>query len=685
MLGGCAYANLGFTRFDPHLRLGPKGWERIGDPLRDYPDDGKIFSRDPRCLDAPTGSFWTFRTEPNPRSEVQGRSRDKLIARDVLPATRIIDLSRDSWEAARYKIVEEGLPVSIGYLAEALILLADDACVRLRFTSDSSGEVWQPHPDMLADLNVLRRDASIDIGATIAGAAFLVPGAEPREVIDCLDWSPNDEFLPKILKRIRRAGHGDMGALTNAAIDALTSFLKSRGMLPGEDPALRRMRRRLQDFLPQFDPSEDQLDAMVSVVEEHRPVADRLSKALEQQKVSLERQLTAQLAAEIRGRLEIEEREAAARVEVALKDAAEAEAMQAETLAKAEAARLEIASVEAALTQEIGELQAVLAAAPPSAGARAAAIASAVSAALRDTRPGTTILPSAVPPWAEVRVDVTAPIGAADLVERIEVEAGKAGILKEDLAAFDALLRGGEIVMLLGNGVSATLAAYARTVSAGRITRFALDPSIIGLDDLWRQAASGVPTPLAYSWHLATSHPSACIFLVIEAINAAPFEFWLSSLAAALGHPNRPRNLLIAATVSSTRWTARSASNDVSSVTVPFSLSATPDAIRPALLQAGAATTGRPTTYTTFEDYLPNPKEIIELISELKELELDDSDAVMRALRVYRAARAVYPLEQSVTLALGVAGLSTGKDDRIIGPLAHGLANLRGSMPREKE
>lgn len=686
MLGECAYANLGFTRFEPHLRLGSKGvWNRVVDPSREYPDEGKIFSRDPRALDAPKGSLWTFRVEPNPRSDAGGRSRDKLMAREVWPATRIVDLSRDSWEAARYKIVEEGLPRSIGYLVEALILLADNACVRLCFTSDDTGEVWQPRPEMLPELSVFRWDTSVGSGATIEGASFLVPGTEPKEVIDTLDWSPNDEFLPRVLKRIRRAGHGDMGTLTNAAVDALTSFLKARGMMPGDDPALRRMRRRLQDFLPGFDPNDDQLDAMVTALELHRPVAVRLSEALEQQRLSLEQQLTGELTLEIRARLEAEERFAADRLESALKDAAEAEAMQAEALSRAEAARLEVAAVENSLTHELAELQAALAAAPPGAGARAAAIASTVSAALNGTRPGTTILPSTIPPWAEARVEVAPPVTSVDLASRFETEGRAAGIRQDDLADLDAILRSGEIALLLGGGVSAALSAYARCVSGGRITRFTLDPSIIGLDDLWRQAASGVPTPLAHSWNLASSHPSVCVLLVLDAINAAPLEFWLPSLKEALRSSGRPRNLLVAATASACHWTARIALNDLTRAAVPFSLANPPDFIRAALLRTGSPTTTNATMYASSEGSDSDPKALVELVSHLKEMEVEDSEALMRSFHVQRTAVAVYPPERVLELALNVARLSASMEERVTGSIAHGLTNLRSLLSHDRE
>ena len=142
-----------------------------------------------------------------------------------------------------------------------------------------------------------------------------------------------------------------------------------------------------------------------------------------------------------------------------------------------------------------------------------------------------------------------ASIGADRLRERLDAEADRWGMDATDLIVFDALLRAGELVVLVDQQDRFLLEAYARSVSGGRLRKLVVDPSMIGLDDLWRQAGSGAPTSFAKAWTAACAHPDQTVLLAIESLNVAPLGFWLPVLSAELHGPARPRNLLVTGTL----------------------------------------------------------------------------------------------------------------------------------------
>lgn len=678
VLGECAFARPGFARFDPLLRLGPAGWERVLEAAQDYPDEGKIFCRDPRTFAAAQGSLWVFAVEPNPRFDPASKARDRLMAQSASPATKVIDLSACEWEEARQRVVEAGFPPAFGEFDEAYVLLSGDACVRLRFAADPRDGARRAVADDLSELPVLRCDGAIAAGARVAGVAYLIPGREPQRVLDRVDWSPDEEFLPRTLRRVKRAGFGDAGALTNSAVEALTSFLKSRGAMPGEEPSLRRMRRRLEDFLPRFRPADDHVEAMVAAIEAHRPVSSAMAQALAERRLALEQELRPLVEAELLARLEADHAAAARRVKVASERAAEAEARRTEAEASAAAAQARAAALEGALAEEVSSLREALAAAPACASGRAQAIARSVSAALGGAA-GDEVVPSASPPWARARATAAPAVGLDRIGERLAAEAHRAGVNEADLLALDALLRGGEMVVLLGSGSADALAAYARCVSGGDTVLFGLDPSVIGLDDLWRQPGTGAPTALARAWTVARSTPAATVLLVLAALDATPFEFWLAPFSEVLRSGDRPRNLLVASTVASSRCAGRLPCEEFVRFALPFAASDA-DPTRSALRATGRHRGDAATAYDGSGAPAPDQGAVASFVSNLADTRVDGGPAAARATRAFVSAQATHAGDAATSLALDVAAVASGGEARAGTALALGLDRLRALL-----
>ena len=194
ILARCVHSQSHFTRFEPLLSCVAGQWKEVGDPNLTFPEVGTVFSFDPMTMNAEVGSFWMFETEPSTRY-VPGRGHDKFLARDPRPAMQVIDYSKLTLEKVRYELVEVGIPISRALTAEVIVCLAGDLCVRLSLTPDMATNRRKADVHGLQDAALMRCYPEITSGAMAAGAMFLLPGREPHEIVDYVDWSPDDEFF----------------------------------------------------------------------------------------------------------------------------------------------------------------------------------------------------------------------------------------------------------------------------------------------------------------------------------------------------------------------------------------------------------------------------------------------------------------------------------------------------------
>jgi hypothetical protein len=162
---------------------------------------------------------------------------------------------------------------------------------------------------------------------------------------------------------------------------------------------------------------------------------------------------------------------------------------------------------------------------------------------------GPSLIPPIMPPWGTgLPSGACNEIGYDALAIVIREEAKRHGVDESALRLADIFARAGELVLLCGPQAELTLRAYARCIAAGVYRTMALDPSIIGLDDLWRAPGTQAPSAFAHAWQAAVGAPDCFHILCIRDIDAAPYRLWLASFQSILQSVSRPTNLLLFAT-----------------------------------------------------------------------------------------------------------------------------------------
>jgi len=601
-LGRLRVANHLFAEFEPVAELADGKWIKVQNTLSKFPKQGIVRAKKGDLGQGRvTGGLWVFGCTPS------GMDRHQCLAVEPERAIPIVDLSWKSIADARRQLLEMGVSLPEHQGRQAVVLLHDDTCCVLRFEPHGQLFVARVPVDGIVDL--CKADPAWKSAYPIGNTGFLPTRGIPTiEVVQRVDWSSDRDFLQKILERYRAAVCGYWGLGGKASEPAIRKL--ERALVEGQlnaagtsdwDAIVDRMRGEWADISRAFVAVKE----MGELLLESEPGKRLLEEIVERRREVLAVKIETELRSAIETSLSSSREELAALEREVIKEASRRDDLlkriaaltreQADAGGAVRTARSALQDLRATaeeLRSAVGQLQAqkvaiqagmdetanhhdALAARIESlkttliefqkraqlefeaTGANNESSLQAVAARLESLlgengNRVAPLLPAAMPPWwcptssGDVRQ-----ISNAELEKQLAEEAKCNGVLAEDLRLLDLFARSGEFVLLLGDQAEQTVRAYARAVSGGNIRTHALDPSAIGLDDLWRVPTTGRPTAFALAWHHAQVRSDTAVMLCLRDLDASPFHLWLASLAAALRSPYRPQNLLVVATASS--------------------------------------------------------------------------------------------------------------------------------------
>lgn len=602
MLGRLTHANHIFCQLEPVAELVEGRWAEIDRHAR-LPKNGSVRTTltslaNPR---AQVGSFWVFGTR------TKGPEADP-VATDPVRAMLLIDLSEIPLAEARRKLLETGVTLPDHQSRQVIVLLEDDLFCSLKFVqSEKRPHAWVAR---LQDEAVPLRRAGVrwkdSYKAQGAGLFAPIRGEPDGDTVRVLDWSSDGVFLSRVANRFstavkgftevsgksgaglvrkleRALAGGKIGADESAELHELAERLRgdwsnlSRGLdalatigalllesddgkrLLEETVALRAkdlqadIEQRLQTEIgarlaplkteaEQLVSSNAELSTQKADVEEELRKLRRQSEEAKKSTARAETELDdlRQKARDLRESSDVAQQ----RLNVALEDASKSEASTVLSQALLRDLREELASFASRISDEF-----------ESSGSADSERLSAFARRLQSRLSGdghavSIVLPSASPPWWSGAEVATTSVRINDLRGRLKAEAELHGIVHEDLYLLDGFARSGEPVVISGPQSELAIEAYSRVISGGQVRVQAIDPSVVGIDDLWKSPISGRPTAFAWAWQRAASQAEQTILVCLRSIDASPLSLWASSLSAILRSANRPRNLVVVATTS---------------------------------------------------------------------------------------------------------------------------------------
>ncbi len=599
-LGSCfgrlAEVNHFFARFEPIAMLQDGSWVRLDERKKRFPRNGGV-QVTPGELNGhgSVGGFWFF-----PR-EALGTPDDRSTAERPARAIPVLDLRHLSIVEARKRILKDGVRLPDHQPRQALVFLADGRYGRFKFERAGTSWVARLPADGAVDLRPI--DPAWNVyqhGDEFGYLPFEGETSSPGELID---WTPDREFLSKVLERYRAAvdayfGLGTKGgddpakrlqrALTDARVlgeDARINEASIKRLREGWPAALEALEsiREVGDLLLNSDAGklllqrtvEAKSQSMVAEIEaEARSGLDESLRTRRDQvqglddeirrlraealKLEASRDRIQRAANESDGALravndELAERRraigaASDQLTAAERARSAAEAQAADAAIKESLATERVRDLKVELDRMSLELLDAAEAANLVGDERAADLGRRIAVLLGKSEGETALMPIHSPPWGLPLAGDPVEIDLAELPSRLKHEAHFHGLETSDVLLLDGVLRSGELVMLIGPSTELALSAFSRAAAGGRIRSQVLDPSAIGLDDLWRVPGSHRPTVFAMAWNRALQEPETTILLCLRNLDAAPFKLWLRSLRAALASPARPSNLVMVAT-----------------------------------------------------------------------------------------------------------------------------------------
>ncbi len=572
-------------------------WVSIDEPLIRFPKRGLVRAEPSRLGSfKPKHSLWLFRrkarTEGKYEWEAEGLERAKPL----------VDLSNLSLTEAKRTLLEVGVALPQDQTRHAVVLLPDGAYCDGQFERKGTKWVLKVPPDGCVELRAAddRWRESVPLRD---GMFWPVIGGEHGVSVGKVDWTPDKDFLHRFVDRYGRAVSAYFSyaeGSQDAPLKRLERLLSDSKLAALEAGDLEGTAQRLKGDWPNLSKQLKGLESLTELLFNSGQGRVLLEEAVRQRTEELSVQIETSRRIEIEaglasvrsdldckrqelGRLDGEKTALVAEIATLAQRADESvqRTRQLEqrlselkksvedangllrsarsevdllTLRRDEAEHERVVAERAvteatnAVQRFVDDARTTLSETAAEDWSVSAGIARTLEALLGPTAGPQSLLPSSTAPWAVEVPSQPEEIGYSDLNQRLEAEAQAHGFLPDDLAWVDALSRAGELVLLTGPHVEYLPRAYARVVSGGNLSVMPLDPSVIGLDDLWRTPVSNRPTPLAFAWHRALTLPRQFVVLLLQNLDAAPFRLWAGALFSALQSPRRPKNLLVLAT-----------------------------------------------------------------------------------------------------------------------------------------
>ncbi|MFM0371098.1 hypothetical protein [Paraburkholderia aspalathi] len=559
-LGKIIRGDAKWARLEPlAVRRGGR-WADIEDKVQMFPTEGKVFSK--RGLpNAFMDSLWTFKRRINDRPD---NGADLLLAEDVVKATPILDLSVLSIEQARQRLFNQGVEIPFdGESASVAVLLADGLFCGLSISRSADG-LWRalPVPGYITLREVPDEWTS---PRTFDGLTILPAQAIPSAyAVRRVNWCGDHDFIERVLERFRKftqhVSDTPYARPSKEGVKYIARALQQAELLPGDDDDVELNLERLESqwpilearFLASERLSELVLGSAAAKNAISEATAEATAQAIDAARPEVERQVKhdfeVSFAEKVTHRDELSQEIEALTYR---RDSLAQELQGIEELCHNGRKEQDILSNE--LRTVVNDVRTALAVTSPQEQLFAKVVAERIERVLRERgHRGPSLIPSSVAPWSlPLAVVNVREVNLDQLVIRISEEAQLHAVNEFDLQMLDAFARAGELVLIQGPQAELAVRAYARCVAGGTFRSMALDPSVIGLDDLWRSPGTQLPTAMAHAWHAAESEPDTLHILCLRNLDSAPFRLWFSSLHSVLSFDSRPRNLLLLATAMS--------------------------------------------------------------------------------------------------------------------------------------
>jgi archaellum component FlaC len=549
-IGTLLYDNRQYSRVVPKAVVMDDAWTQPKDWSSLLPTEGKVYApRKPSEI--AVGEIFAFEVVESQNPE---RGADQFHLANYFAPEELLDMRHLRTEEARRKLVETGVKRS-GKVEDVVVALAGDRCVRLKLKPAPDGVRSVADVEGLEALAVYELSPESFKNSRVDKQHFVIPNVTVGREIGVLDWSLDVDFLERVLRRLRKvASAGTLGQnfpQSRSQVRSVIAALQRADLLPGSGEDLQGMRERLEDFSGQLPKNIKNLEETAKAIAAMSGMTERLARLEVSERARIETEVRGNVERELRQRIERESGGLDKQLE-RLRSEVETASREAEEVRhEVETLRSGKAVLKAELDGTIARLRETLSGPESDRSSSQAELASELEKAMAGKGVGVDLSSATDAPWTWHSIDIAAaPVSWEDFPDRLRAVAGQFGFGTAELDVADKVARAGRMLVLPQQVAHEFVWCYATAIAAGTFSLQALDPSVVGLSDIWREPGSGRLTPFARSWRRALAIPSRFHLVLFDGLDWTPMDLWLPSFAKILDAPDRPRNLVVMGSLS---------------------------------------------------------------------------------------------------------------------------------------
>lgn len=622
------------------------GWQVYQDFTEALPKEGRVFA--PRLSGFNSRSLLAFSAEPISKND---QERDHYILARPWGIQEVLDFRSVEIEAARRQLVELGLQQLLFGTDVVVAALNDGTCTVVKMVRHPTDSRWVADIDGLDHLEVRSFDKRLFAGSKIENRWVIVPGVTVGPTVGIVNWSRDSDFLDSVLKRIRKILPDGATGIQRAQIAPLVTRLAQAQLLPSGGAEMAPMIARLRSFAPVLLRNVQAVDEIASFLGSLAPVQERLEVEFASRRAELEAEV----------RRDVEER-STREIEAVLSERLRERDRLAEEVEKLQKTAVDVRTEVKAERQAISDLRSGLAddltcllgelnVASPAADDAIAELTSRLRTRFGELGANFELAASRGPPWTAPRFPSHEATPWRDLGRTLEAMALRWGFRSEELQFADASVRAGKLVLLPAGEASKFVSCYAEALTGGSYVRHALDPSLICLDDLWRQPTSGKHTAFARAWAAALVDRRRFQIVLLDGLHRTPLDLWMSAFIEVIEDVRRPANLLIFAGLGDNMIDPEQAWRGPADAVVPLYPVADNQLTTPRLLARATGTSQAVTLFDAATAPLPTRQDVLKIVTDL-EAGVSGSNLAFAA-DIFRSAWPSDP-DRAAQLALGV-------------------------------
>lgn len=555
-LGHTDYKPKPYTRINCIAKAINGAWKKQS-LIDELPAVGKVFA--PSLAWVEENQLIAITIQANPKQVDDGQ--DHYIVKDAFSPNIVLDYRSRSMEQIRYTLIESGLNNISPYTDEIIVALSDTECLVVKVKPHPSHGRYVTSP---GTIDIYSFNKAIFEGDTFNGQFLEIPEDTVGDFIREITWKLDQELLGDVLKKIKQFDEID---LSKRDREKIISILHRALEITDENEDWDSINEWIVGYCQRVTLSLGTPELIASTLFGMSSVREELErlKSQDRQKYLNEEKPV------IRQKIESELKDLNDNREILNVEIKENEENLRDLKVIVSECQDRISNLKSQLLYEIKQLNQTFGDIQDLDSQDNSQLLERFKKALQDSGKLISPFDSSIPPWSQGNeAENISLINNLEFPTILKEQAKKTGIPTEEMKLLDVSLRSGALTILPQQSAEILIPKYAQVITGGVFFREPLGPNILNLDDLWVQPSLGKSTGFARAWSTALQNPEQYHIIWLDGIQRTAVDLWLPSLVGVLYGSNRPKNLLIVATLANKFLDADRLWRDLPNFSIPI-------------------------------------------------------------------------------------------------------------------